>query len=124
MNERVWPPSSRVPVLLAAALIVLAFWFAVQATRGLEWPVESDFYRDMGAAQSMLDGNYPSDPLYLGEISWYNPLLPGIVALITAGTGLPLRVVYVQAGPYLNLLGPVFLFILASLLVGRWAALF
>jgi hypothetical protein len=119
MNER----PTVLPTLLGAALIALAFVLALRATAGLEWPCEDDFFRDMGGAQAILDGCVGSDPAYLGELSWFNPLQPTLFALLALVTGLPLHVAYARLGPFVNLLGPIGFFLLARQLMGRWAAL-
>src|SRR5580692_9554213 len=106
------------PTLLGAALIALAFILAVRATVGLEWPCEDDFFRDMGGAQAILDGYAGSDPAYLGEVAWFNPLQPTLFALLTLVTGLPLHVAYARLGPFVNLLGPIGFFLLARQLMG------
>jgi hypothetical protein len=59
---------------LAAALVLLAFALAVRATAGLEWPCDMDIFRDLGGAQAVLDGRAGTDPVYLGETNWFNPL--------------------------------------------------
>jgi hypothetical protein len=118
MNER----PTVLPTLLAAALIALAFVLALRATAGLEWPCEDDFFRDMGGAQAILDGCVGTDPAYVGELSWFNPLQPMLFALLALVTGLPLHVAYAQLGPFVNLLGPIGFFLLARQLMGRWGA--
>ena len=94
------------PAAVAVTMTLAAFALAVRATVGLEWPCEIDFFRDLGAAQTWLDGRAGTDPAYLGEVNWYNPLQPAIFAGLATVTGLPLPRLYAQAGPYLNLLGP------------------
>src|ERR1700722_1670578 len=115
MNDPASSPSPRdvVPTLLAAALIGFVFFLGLRATSDLEWPCESDFFRDMGSAQTFLDGRPGSDPAYLGEFNWYNPLQPTLFAGLAWLTGLPLHVLYARAGAYLNLIGPIGFYILA-----------
>ncbi len=112
-----------VPTALAGAFIGVAFALGLQTTAGLQWPCEIDFYRDMGGAQVILDGRFGEDPSYLGELNWFNPLQPALFALLSRLTGLPLHVLYAQAGPFVNLLGPIAFYILACTLLGRWPAL-
>ncbi len=109
--------------ITAGALIVLALALAVRTTWGLQWPCETDFFRDMGGAQAILDGDAGSDPAYLGENNWFNPLQPAVFAGLAFITGLPLPTLYAVAGPFLNLLGPVGFFLLARQLMGGTAAL-
>ncbi|MFO0808488.1 MAG: hypothetical protein U0746_07685 [Gemmataceae bacterium] len=104
-------------------MIAVAFALAIWTTADLQWPCESDFYRDMGAAQSILDGRVGTDPAYLGELGWYNPLQPVIVAGLSKVTGVSLHVLYARVGPYLNLLGPIGFYILTRRLVGAWPAM-
>ena len=97
----------------AALLIGTALALSWPATRGLSWPIEIDLYRDMGAAQALLDGDWSGDPAYLGERRWYPPLVPMLCAAASALFDLPLRAVFSHAGLWLNLLGPVAFFWLA-----------
>ncbi len=113
--------SSFIPILLAALMSGVALFYAVNATHDLQWPGEMDFFRDMGSTQSIVDGQGSADALFYRETRWYNPGLAAIFAQLVTLTGLPIHVMYAQAGPYLNLLGPVGLFVLAWTLFGRWA---
>lgn len=108
-----------------AALIacLLAGIAAFRQTHDLEWPCESDFYRDMGAAQSVLDGNLGADPAYLGERAWYPPLVPALVGLASRLTGVSLHEAYTRFGVYLNLLAPAAFYLMAVRLYGRAPAL-
>jgi hypothetical protein len=89
------------------------------ATRGLSWPCDVDLYRDIGFAQSMADGRPWADPLYLGEWLWYPPLVPGLAALTSLLSGLPVHVTATQLGVYLNLLAPAAFYLLCLRLFGR-----
>jgi hypothetical protein len=109
--------------VVAGAMILLAFVLALRATAGLEWPCEDDFFRDMGGAQAILDGYAGSDPAYLGETNWFNPLQPSLFAALAALTGLPLHIAYARFGPFVNLSGPIGFYLLASQLLGRRAGL-
>ncbi len=110
------------PELLAAGLVLVALVGGLRATRGLAVPPEVDLYRDAGAAQSMLDGRLGEDPMYPGERSWYTPLVPAVIAVISAATDASPIHVYARAGAVLNLLAPIGFFLLARLLFGRWLA--
>ena len=111
---------------LRMALLVLlcapAFGAGRAATRGLSWPPGIDLYRDIAQAQTMADGALLADPFYRGEAVWYNPLVPGLVATMAGLSGRPVHVLYVQAGAYLNLLGPVAFFLLIEACFGLPAA--
>jgi hypothetical protein len=107
----------------ASIACLLAVIVAFRQTHDLEWPCESDFYRDMGAAQSVLDGDFGGDPAYLGERAWYPPLVPAIVGLASRITGVALHEAYTTFGVYLNLLAPAAFYLMAVRLYGRAPAL-
>ncbi|WP_295800570.1 hypothetical protein [Mucilaginibacter sp.] len=100
---------------LAAFIIMLLFAFlqCYKAVHGLHWAFEPDFDRDIGYIRNTLNGHYGSDPNYIGEDMWYNPLLYLSEAAIVKITELPINVVVARAGAFLNLLGPIFFFIMA-----------
>jgi hypothetical protein len=108
----------------AACLIGAALVLSWPATRGLSWPIEIDLYRDMGAAQALLEGDWSGDPAYLGERRWYPPLVPMLCAAVSALFDIPLRTVFSHAGLWLNLLGPVAFFGLVRSWFGPRAACF
>ncbi len=109
--------------LIVAVMIGYAFIQGIRLTHNLEWPYEEDLYRNIGHAQTILDGDYFADDLYLGEKQWYNSLVPTIVAGASWISGLPVYIVYTKLGVYLNLLAPIFFYILLVRFIGRWAAL-
>lgn len=108
------------------ALFVLpcsfALWHALQTTAGLPWPYDPDHFRDIAAAQTAIDGAPLADPYYLGETIWYNPLVSWIVAAGSAATNTPAPVFHARAGPYLNLVAPIGIYVLSAALFGRLAA--
>jgi hypothetical protein len=112
-----------IPDALMILLCLIALVQGVQTTGDLDWTGEVDKSRDTGQAQAMLEGDFWSDPQYLGEMLWYNPLTPGLVAVITRLTNLSVYVVYTRAGAYLNLFAPLFFYILIACLADRWTAL-
>jgi hypothetical protein len=64
-------------------LLLLLFLCAVeglQATVGLEAPLDVDSWRDVGFIQSFLNGNWFGDPAYAGEWRYYPPLMHGLGA--------------------------------------------
>lgn len=106
-------------------LLVLCGWAlraALARADTLAWPFFHDAWRDVGAAQGMLDGRYPEDPVVLGAVLWYNPLTAAITALWAWATGLSAGAANVAAGPWVNLLIPLGLFLLVRVAVGAWAA--
>ena len=109
---------------VAALVCCFVAWsIAWQQVQDLRWPCETDFYRDLGAAQSILDGQGHVDPGYLGERWWYNPLVPAMVALASTLTRMPLHQVYTTIGSHLNLLAPVAFFAMVAQLFNRRIAL-
>jgi len=93
-------------------MLLLAFLQCYRAVRGLHWAFEPDFDRDIGYIRNTLNGHYGSDPNYIGEYMWYNPLLYLSEAAIVKITGLPINIVVARAGAFLNLLAPIFFFIM------------
>ena len=57
-----------------------------------------------------------SDPFFLDESAFYNPLLAWLVGCLSRWLGQPAHVVYTAAGPYVDLLGPLAFY----LLLARW----
>lgn len=103
--------------------MALALSVALGVVSGLTWPYDGDHFRDVAHAQAALNGHPLSDAYYAGEWVWYNPLVPWIVALVSLASGLPSWTAHVQAGPWLNLLGPIAFYALGVRLAGRAAAL-
>ena len=112
-------------------LVIVAFcviWAAaiapgILATRGLQWPTDQDNFRDIAAAQSLLDRHAIVDPFYAHEAAWYSPLVPALVALTASISHAPVPRAFVTLGPWLNALVPLVLFLAASALVGESSAL-
>lgn len=116
------PYSDRATSGLALALILAAMAPGVWALRDLQWPYDLDGFRDVAIVQRILDGAWSDDPVYRGEAGWYNPLIPGAVALVTAITGLPTPQASVVTGPWLNGVAAVAFFICLRRLVGAGPA--
>jgi hypothetical protein len=102
--------------------LAIALFCAVHAVRGLSWPAEIDLYRDLGTSNALLDGNWWGDQTYPGQMRWYPPLLPALIAGISHLTGASTHIVYTRGGPWLNLLGPIFFFLVARRWVGALGA--
>ena len=100
-----------------------AWWPAWQETRDLEWPCESDHFRDMGAAQSILDGQGGADPNFLGYRWWYNPLVPAVVGIVGRALGMPVHQAYGTLGAHLNLVAPFGLYAMMATLFSKRVAL-
>ena len=91
--------------------------------RDLEWPAVDTQYRELAAAQTILDEGYGPDSTYLHERVWYNPMAPWLVAGVSRLSGLPPRIVVARSGPIVNLLAPIGLFVLTAMLFDLYAAL-
>jgi hypothetical protein len=99
---------ARVRFWVAVAILCAPpFVLGIQGTRGLSWPDDPDFFRDIAQAQSFADGHLLDDPFYRGESLWYNPLVPALVAGLSKITGAPVHTVYARGGAYLNILAPI-----------------
>jgi hypothetical protein len=129
-NRSYWPPfqptSGRETLCLRLAFLLmcsLAFVPCLRATGDLDWPYDIDIFRDIAHAQTIQDGSFRDDPLFLGETLWYNPLVPALVAGVAGVTGLPVHRVYTRLGTYVNLLAPITLYLLVASLLGEWTAL-
>ena len=111
-----------IPFLVASAIMIRPVELARRTTAHLDWPHDADQFRDIAQAQTFRDQWALDDPYYLGETIWYNPLLPGVVAILSAISGEQVHIVYVRAGPYLNLLAPLGLFAAIGYAAGPWTA--
>ena len=110
-------------LVIVGLLCSWALVSGIQASHDCQWPAEWDTLRDMGMAQTMLDGRYPEDPILSGKTLWYNPLTGGIIAVASKMLGLPLNLTSIAIGPYVNLLAPLGIVVLLALLFGRATAL-
>ncbi len=111
------------PWLILAVACAVALFHGLRAVRHTDWPYDLDQYRDVGIAQSILDGEFPRDYLYAGEYLTYPPLTGACIAA-TAWLGhIPAPKADVLLGPFLNLLAPLLFFLLAKALFGRWCAM-
>ena len=108
---------------MAVLLIGLAAIPGISVTRRLSWPYDPDAFRDIAAAQAVRNGSWWSDPFYAGAALWYSPLVPAVVALLSWLARLPVALVDVRGGPWLNLAAPVTFFSAAWRLVGVAPAL-
>ena len=114
---------ARVPEAVVALLLATCLWHGLSTTAGLAYPPDEDMLRDMGAAQALLDGNLFGDPTYSGEWRWYPPLVPALMAGLYRLSGADgLARFWVAAGPWLNLLAPLLLFLMGRRLIGAPAA--
>jgi hypothetical protein len=111
---------------IAALLLIAALIPGVLATSDLTWPYDHDHFRDIGVARTIQDGGWSGwreDPFYAGEVAWYNPLIPAIVALAATIVQAPIPETFTRMGAAINLLPAVLFFICARRLIGPAAAL-
>lgn len=118
--RRLWDIVLAILVVVLIAIAVRAGW---AATHDLQWPFDRDLYRDAASAQSILDGQFPADPYYKGEQNWYNPLGPGIIALISRVSKVPPAELYARCGAWIGIAIPLAVLTLALALFGRWGGL-
>jgi hypothetical protein len=110
-------------IALLIVMICAAFVMGLKTIRSLEWPGNSDHHRDIATAQTMADGYFTSDSNYVDKKIWYNPLIPGLIALLNNITGLPIPKLSAQVGAYLNLLAPISFSLMVWILFGKRSAI-
>jgi hypothetical protein len=107
----------------AALMILVAFLRCYAVSHDLKWFYDGDFYRDISYVQGILYGDYGKDPSYVGEFLWYNPLLTLVEAGLVKMTGLPINIVLIRAGTFINLLSPICFFSMLMILFRKKVAL-
>lgn len=110
--------------LLAGLMLSIAFVFQYSSTAGVTVPVEEDIYRDLGTANALLESWSTADPNLAGEVRWYNPLVPGLVSVISRISGVTPFDVYARIGVFINLLAPIALCLVVARLWSWRAACF
>lgn len=123
MSNREDRSSSWLFTMTAAVLIGMAALAGWRSTKDLTWGPYVDFDRDASFVNGILEGHYGEDPLYSGHALWFTPLLFGIEAALVKLTGLPVAVLQVRAGAYLNLLMPLAFLLMVRRFFGPWVAL-
>ncbi len=93
-------------------MILVAFVQCYRTIHDLHWGSEPDFDRDIAYIRTTLNGHFGLDANYAGQYMWYNPLLFLSEWLIVKLTGLPINIVVVRSGAFLNVLGPITFFIM------------
>lgn len=122
-TERPDTPAGRwVTWVVLALLLGLCLLEGLQSVAGLDRPPDMDSLRDAGFIQGFLDGNWFGDPVYAGEWRWYPPLIPALGALAAWISGVPVMRLWVQIGPWVNLLVPLTFFLMNRRLIGAPAA--
>src|ERR1035437_8561742 len=118
---------SRVSLAVASFLVLGCLAIVVadghRALAGITRPFDIDQFRDLAAAQSIVDGHPLRAPFYRGETIRYNPLLSVTIAAISRVAGSDVASTFVQSGPFLNALAPAVLFVMTAALFGEWPAL-
>ena len=118
-SEAQWP-TRRLPIALVLLMCVIALARNYAIVREFDWPGFDIEFREMAAAQTLLDEGFGPDSSYQGERIWYNPLPAGVAAIGSRVTGVPLHKFIVRVGPWLNLLAPLALFWLVAVLFDAW----
>ena len=104
-------------VVMGLLMILAAFIQCYRVSHDLSWFYDLDVARDMSYVQQTLYGRFGKDPNYPGEFLWYNPLMSLLQAGVIKISGLPINVVMVRLGAYLNLLAPLSFFTMLLVMV-------
>jgi hypothetical protein len=111
------------PWVVVAALLFLCAAHGLWVVRGLTYPQDVDSLRDIGFAQSILDGDLFGDAVSIGEVRWYPPLMPALAAIISRLLGISdLPAFLIEAAPWINLLVPAAFFMAARQLLASSAS--
>jgi hypothetical protein len=115
--------SAAVLLLTAIVLAAVAFGRNQAVVSGLDWPGLDTQYRELAAAQTMLDEGYGPDSAYREERVWYNPMAAWLITGLTRLTGAAPRTIVARSGPWINLLAPAALFLVIALVFDLTSAL-
>ncbi len=107
--------------ILCCIFLSFALAVGIISARPFHWPFNWDPLRDIGIAQTIIDGNYPDDPILKGEVNWYNPLTGAMIAFFSYFLDTPLPETCMRIGPFLQLLLPVSVLLFAWNRWGPWA---
>lgn len=110
-------------VLTGLLFILAAFFQCFHVSHDLFWYYDTDVPRDMAYVQGILDGHFGKDPNYAGEYIWYNPFMSVVQAAVIKITGLPINIVMMRLGTYVNLLAPLCFFYMMLLMLDMRIAL-
>ncbi len=97
-------------ILCGLVMILAAFIQCWHVSHDLYWFYDLDVSRDMAYVQQTLYGRFGKDPNYPGEFLWYNPLMSLLQTAVIKISGLPINIVMVRLGAYMNLLAPLSFF--------------
>jgi hypothetical protein len=112
-----------VDALLVLGFLAIAMQQNLSVATGLRVPPDPDHFRDAALAQTMADGGWNADAFLPDEQRWYNPLVPGIVALLHRVTSVPVLEIYAGGGVVLNVVAPLTFWWLARVVFGSGPAL-
>ena len=110
-------------VVVSGALILVASIRGWHVVSGLQWPFDSDHYRNIANAVTFRDGGLLSDAHYAGVTAWYSPLTSALLAVGSIITFVPIHRVGTQGGVVLNLLPPIALVGVTARWFGRRVAI-
>jgi hypothetical protein len=104
-------------ILSGLVMILAAFIQCWRVSHDLYWFYDLDVSRDMAYVQQTLYGHFGKDPNYPGEFLWYNPLMSLLQTAVIKISGLPINVVMVRLGAYMNLLAPLSFFFMMLIML-------
>jgi hypothetical protein len=110
-------------VVVSGALILVASVRGWHVVSGLEWPFDSDHFRNIANAVTFRDGGVFTDAHYAGVTAWYSPLTSALLAVGSIITFVPIHRLGAQAGVVLNLVTPISLVGVTARWFGRRVAL-
>lgn len=86
------------------------------------WPGMDIQYRELAGAQTILDEGYGPDAAYAHERAWYNPMATWLIAGLSRLSGVAAPLAIARAGPYVNFVAPLALWVLVAVLFDKFAA--
>jgi hypothetical protein len=105
------PVAGSTKYIIAFILMLLAAFVQCYITvHGLHWASEPDFDRDIAYIRTTLNGHYGTDPNYVGQYMWYNPMIFLSETICVKLTGLPINIIVARAGVFLNIINPIIFF--------------
>src|SRR5262245_15044069 len=110
-------------VAVSVALLAVASVRGWQVVSGLQWPFDSDHFRNIANAVTFRDGGVLSDAHYAGATAWYSPLTSALLAIGSIVTFVPIHRLGAQGGVVLNLVTPIALTAVTARWFGRRVAL-
>jgi len=93
--------------VISGVLIAVASVRGWHVVSGLEWPFDSDHFRNIANAVTFRDGGVLSDAHYAGAAAWYSPLTSALLAVGSIVSFVPIHRLGTQGGVVLNLVTPI-----------------